>query len=246
MAHFGETIRRLREERFHWSQAELAERIGSDRQHVSRIEAKLLATIRQETYRKLAEAFGMSVEQLDYEWRGTKLPQTQGAPGLIPVINRAPAGVVVNYDETGVDSGQGKFYIERGGVNDPNAFAVIVVGDSMEGELTEGDYAIFSPMRMDGALINMPHLKIEEGHTVFVRFSQDSRHEGCTLAMLYRLSDGRIELRKRNNKYRPIVVRPEEIAGMSALNQVRQNKIPGGTPEFEAFDPSSRRYDDAG
>jgi transcriptional regulator with XRE-family HTH domain len=244
MAHFGETIRRLREVRFHWSQAELAERIGSDRQHVSRIEAKSLATIRQETYRKLAQAFDMSVEQLDREWRGTKIPQTQGAPGLVPVINRAPAGIVVNYDESGVDSGQGRFYIERAGVSDPNAFAVVVIGDSMEGELTEGDYAIFSPMHMDGTLINMPAVKIEEGHTVFVRFSQDSRHEGCTLAMLYRLSDGRIELRKRNKKYKPIVVAPEEIAGMSALNQVRQNKIPGMMAEFEAFDPASKRNDD--
>lgn len=241
MAHFGDTIRRLREEREHLTQSELAKRVGVDQAKISKIESMPAATLRQTTYRKLAEAFGMSVEQLDREWRGTKVPQTQGAPGLIPVINRAPAGRVRDYHECGVDSGQGHFYIDRGGVKDPNAFAVIITGDSMEPKLTDGDYAVFSPLRADGTLVNNPRMKIEDGHICYVRFSEDSTHSGCTVAMLTTLKDGRVELRKYNaKKYAPIVVTPGEIARVSALVQIRHNVIPGMVPEFEAFDPSSR------
>jgi hypothetical protein len=49
--------------------------------------------------------------------------RTRGGLG-IPIINLAPAGRIVDYEEYGVDSGQGWEYVEQGDIEDPLAFGV--------------------------------------------------------------------------------------------------------------------------
>ena len=233
MAHFGHAIQRLREQKLHLTQGEFGKLIGADAPRVSKIEKKSSASISQKTYRKLAAAFGMTVEELDAEWRATRIVRTIGGPG-IPVINRTPAGNVVDYHELGVDSGQGRFYIDRGGIADQSAFAAIITGDSMADLLQEGDYAIFVPLRQDGRTATS-RIPIKDGHVVHVRFSAEHKGDGCTVAMVYRLSDGRIELRKYNRKYAPMVVRTQEIQSMAAMVQSRRNWVEGIITEYDAF-----------
>jgi len=235
MAHFGKKIRELRDER-HLSIDELAKRSGISRSTIWNVEQSASFNMQGSTYKLLALAFGMTTAELDRAWRGGPAPRTEGGDG-IPVINRAPAGAVVDYHEIGTDSGQGHFYLDRGVIMDPNAYAVIVTGDSMTGQLDDGDYAVFVPVDQDGRMHNGNH-NVADGQTVFVRFSQERREGGCTIAMVYRLKDGRIELRKRNPRYPPIIVSPEEIGQVGLLVESRKVWVKGLHLDKPAYENS--------
>jgi phage repressor protein C with HTH and peptisase S24 domain len=116
-----------------------------------------------------------------------------------------------------VDSGQGFEYLPFGDINDDLAFAVVIVGDSMEPELREGDYAIFTPQT-----VPRPAVKLMDGDTVFVRFTAESGREGCTVAQYYAQEGGTVVLRKENPKFPPIICRTEEIQQLSVLVELRR------------------------
>ncbi len=232
MSHFGTKITELREAKG-LTQVELADLAGVRPGTIVRVEQMKSMNMQPGTYRRLAAALGMTPEELDREWRSQRREKSRGGPG-IPVINRAPAGQIVDYDEMGPDSGTGRAYIDRGNIADPDAFAVVVTGDSMSPAYAEGDYLIFVPMQQDGTLANSPKIKILDGHTVFVRFLPDSRQEGCTIGLLYRLTDGRIEIRKVNQRYAPILIRPEHIV-VFALRELRRPVIRGLSIEHSGY-----------
>lgn len=191
------------------------------------------------TRKDYATAFGMSIDEFEFGWRGGRpIPTTPGGFG-IPVINRAPAGNVIDYEECGVDTGQGRVYIDRDNIADPNAFAVIVTGDSMVGLLNDGDYAIFIPVNPDGKTQN-GRSAVEDGEAVFVRFSENGPVSGCTIALFYRLGDGRIELKKKNEKYSPRYTKPELIANLSVLVQSRRNHRKGMVVERAGYVTDSK------
>lgn len=165
----------------------------------------------------IAKALGMSLDEFDAHWRASKIDRTKGGPG-IPVINRAPAGGVIDYEEYSVDSGQGFEYLDWGDVTDDLAFAVIVVGDSMEPVLQEGDFVVLSPMT-----VPKPAEKLENGDIVFVRFGPDSEYEGCTLAYWhYEPQSTVITLAKANPKYPPLMARGPEIQQVAVMVEFRR------------------------
>lgn len=125
MSAIGQTIKRLREEHG-WTQAELGQKVDLDGTNIARREMGRTKVKAAERFR-FAQAFGMSITEFDEQWRQWIVPRTRGGHG-IPVINRAPAGQIVDYEEYGVDSGQGYEYIDFGTIPDPHAFAVVVVG----------------------------------------------------------------------------------------------------------------------
>lgn len=230
MAKFGDTIRRLRETR-HWSQDELARTVGVTTKAVYTWERMGANNVRGLHYRKLAEAFGLTTDALDREWRSPGIEQSVGDPGRrgIPLINKAPAGGIVNYDECSlIDSGQGLWYIARSGIEDPNAFAVAVKGESMSPALLDGVIAVFSPMDQDGHT-HFRRIKIPEGHIVFVRFGMEAPQEGCTIARLFKKGKS-VRLHKDNKKFKEIIVEPEHIASMAAM--IRHDDLPGMTSTF--------------
>ncbi len=213
MSLIGETIKRLREERG-WTQAELGHRVGIDGTNIARRETGRTRVKACERFR-FAEAFGMSVLEFDEHWRNQRITRTQGGSG-IPIINRAPAGEVIDYEEYGVDSGQGFEYVDRGDIQDEMTFGVIVVGNSMQPRLLEGDYLILSycdPYRDDG--------KLASGKIVFVRFAEDCRG-GCTLARFFLEEDGRIRLQKDNPAYAPIICDRREIQSVAVAIERRE------------------------
>jgi len=208
MTALGAAIKRLREEHG-WTQEELADKVGLDRTGIARRENGKIR-VRGNERPKFAQAFGMTLIEFDEQWRDWIVTRSRGAPG-IPVINRAPAGQVIDYEEYGVDSGQGYEYLDLGDINDNLAFAVVVVGDSMEPALSEGDYIVLSPLDP-----YKPHNdRLKNGAIVFVRFTIEYRESGCTLARFFPGEDGQIRLQKDNPHYPPIICAREDIQSMA-------------------------------
>jgi SOS-response transcriptional repressor LexA len=126
---------------------------------------------------------------------------------FIPIINKAPAGPAIDYEEWGIDSGLGFEYVPRSeGMDGEILFAVVVIGDSMTPAYSEGDLVIFRPLRQDE--------KIPDGSAVFVRFGSQRQHT-CTFKSLYRRTDGRLDLRPENPRHSVIIAAGDEIERMA-------------------------------
>jgi SOS-response transcriptional repressor LexA len=85
-------------------------------------------------------------------------------------------------------------------LHDPNAFAVRVVGDSMEPKFVEGDIVVFSPAA-----------EIRSGDDCFIRFAMP--HE-TTFKRVYFQKKKQIRLQPRNDKYPPAIVEGKRINGI--------------------------------
>lgn len=228
---FGNALRRLME-RQGWDVNKLADATGINRSLVSRhLNGWVFPHLR--TRRDYSEALKMSIMDFEQFWREFTIHLTQGGPG-IPVINRTPAGEVVDYHECSEkDSGGGHYYIDRSGISDPNAFAVVVTGDSMTGELEDGDEAIFSPLRLDGKPISGGKA-LEDDEIVHVRFTPEFNGSCCTIAYYRKLVDGSVLLQKKNTrKYKAIVCKTTDIARLSVLVQRRTNPRGRGLTQME-------------
>lgn len=169
--------------------------------------------------KRIAKALGLTLDAFDDHWRGTRVTVSKLSPG-IPVVNRAPAGQVLPFEECFMDSGHGFEFLERGDVGDELAFAVIVTGESMEPGLHDGDYLVFSPLT-----VPKPRAVLEAGNVVFVRFTPESGRDGCTIARYQRQPDGRVVLTKDNPKHAPIVCRTEDIQQLAVAIEKRSKRI---------------------
>jgi transcriptional regulator with XRE-family HTH domain len=81
MAHFGETVRKLRESK-RWSQDKLAAIGGISRATVQNAEAQKVPNLHGNTYHKIADALGLTSEQLDALWRDDAAPPAP--PMIVP------------------------------------------------------------------------------------------------------------------------------------------------------------------
>lgn len=197
MNNFAAAIQEIREERG-MTQRELADLTGIDQSLLSRRFSGQVR-IKLNELPIFAKALGVTVDEIRKRAAPTNIERSRG-PG-IPVINRAPAGEIIDYEEFGVDSGQGYEYLDWDSVKDELAFAVVVIGDSMEPVLYDGDRAVFSPV-----LPNRRQPKLDDGAIVFVRFGPMAPKTGCTIARFFREPDGRARLSKDNPRYPPIYV----------------------------------------
>jgi len=138
----------------------------------------------------------LSKEDLNVE------PVEQGVKAgiLVPVINRVAAGYPVDFDDMGYPVGYADDYVRCPDIHDPNAFAVRVIGDSMEPKFGEGDIVIFSPAA-----------DVQNGDDCFVRLGQP--HE-TTFKRVFFEAEGRVRLQPRNQNYGPTMVQGERITGM--------------------------------
>jgi repressor LexA len=118
---------------------------------------------------------------------------------LVPVINRVSAGYPADFDDMGYPVGIAQDYVRCPDLHDPNAFAVRVVGDSMEPKFSEGDIVVFSPAA-----------DVQNGDDCFVRFSQP--HES-TFKRIFFETDGKVRLQPRNETYAPQVVEGSRVNG---------------------------------
>ena len=122
-------------------------------------------------------------------------------PGqLVPVINRVSAGYPLDFDDLGYPVGYSDDYVRCPDLHDPNAFAVRVVGDSMEPKFFEGDIVIFSPSS-----------QVNSGDDCFVRFT--TPHETTFKRVFFEL-DNTVRLQPRNEKYPPTTIDGNRINGL--------------------------------
>jgi len=128
-------------------------------------------------------------------------PESDYSAGkLIPVINKVAAGYPADFGDLDYPVGVADDYVRCPDLHDPNAFAVRVVGDSMEPKFKEGDIVVFSPAA-----------NVKSGDDCFVRFARP--HE-TTFKRVYFQAKKKIRLQPRNDKHKPLVIDGKRINGI--------------------------------
>ncbi|MHC4171999.1 MAG: XRE family transcriptional regulator [Planctomycetota bacterium] len=138
----------------------------------------------------------LAESKLDIEQAGSSL----AAGRLVPVINKVSAGYPSDFNDLDYPVGIADDYVRCPDLHDPNAFAVRVVGDSMEPKFREGDIVIFSPAA-----------EVHNGDDCFVRFAMP--HEAAFKRVFFD-SDNKVRLQPRNEKYSPTIVDGKRINGL--------------------------------
>lgn len=151
--------------------------------------------------KRVSRALGYSRERLEREIRSiiAKRPlslrvastsmQETTAPRGVPLLAPVAAGSANHTAE--IDAPRSTLPITTQAVGDENAFALEVVGDSMSPLLDEGDIVVCSP-----------RAQWSDGDPCFV----EMRDRSDTVKCVYRLGDGRVELRPLNaRRHRPRV-----------------------------------------
>jgi phage repressor protein C with HTH and peptisase S24 domain len=123
---------------------------------------------------------------------------------IVPIINRVAAGYPKNFTDLDYPPGVADDYLRCPDLDDPQAFALHVEGDSMEPLYHSNDLVVFSP--------NTP---ARSGDDCFVRFEADC---ATTFKRFYQddVPDGeaRIRLQPLNNKYPAQVYDRQQITGL--------------------------------
>ena len=136
-----------------------------------------------------------------YEINPDQAKDMREKPGQwVPVINKVPAGYPAEFDDLGYPAGFADDYVRCPDMHDPNAFAVRVVGDSMEPKFSEGHIVVFSPAA-----------DVQNGDDCFVRLK--TPHE-TTFKRVFFEDKGKIRLQPRNDMLPPIIVKADRVNGM--------------------------------
>jgi len=138
----------------------------------------------------------LAESKLDIEQAGSSL----AAGRLVPVINKVSAGYPSDFNDLDYPVGVADDYVRCPDLHDPNAFAVRVVGDSMEPKFHEGDIVIFSPAA-----------EVHNGDDCFVRFAMP--HETAFKRVFFE-PDNKVRLQPRNEKYSPQIIDGKRINGL--------------------------------
>jgi repressor LexA len=154
---------------------------------------------------KVLKKKGRGNKELDKLLKGTAMKPEVGRSGvpagrLVPVINRVAAGYPTDFTDLDYPVGVADDYVRCPDLHDPNAFAVRVVGDSMEPRYHEGDIVIFSPAA-----------EVHSGDDCFIRFTEP--HE-TTFKRVYFEKEDKIRLQPRNEQYSPQVMDGSRIDGI--------------------------------
>ena len=126
--------------------------------------------------------------------------ESVSAGRFIPIINKVAAGYPRDFDDLDYPVGIADDYVRCPDIHDPNAFAVRVVGDSMEPKYREGDIVVFSPA-----------VEVHNGDDCFVRFT--SPHE-TTFKRVFFEEDDKVRLQPRNDSYAPTIVQGKRVNGL--------------------------------
>jgi SOS-response transcriptional repressor LexA len=140
------------------------------------------------------------------KWGEDRVEDHRAALRPIPIINRVAAGYPQWFTDLDFPAGVADEYVAAPAeLSDPNAFAVHVVGDSMEPRYHQGDVVIFSPAA-----------SVKSGDDCFVRFAMaGGPSDGeTTFKRVFFDAEDKVRLQPLNERYAPTFVKPNEIAGI--------------------------------
>ena len=121
----------------------------------------------------------------------------------VPLINRVQAGYPTDFTDLDYPARVADAYIPAPGVEDPDAFAATICGDSMLPDYAEGDIVVFSPVA-----------EVRDGDDCFVRLEE---HHLVTFKRVYfegPEGDEKIRLQPLNERFKRKVVHRNEVAGL--------------------------------
>jgi len=95
-----------------------------------------------------------------------------GTGALAPVINTVAAGYPNGFTDLDYPPSVAREYVRCPDLHDPQAFAIRVVGDSMEPDFREGDIVVFSPNTAPTSGCDC-FVRFEDGVTTFKRTYRD-------------------------------------------------------------------------
>lgn len=126
-------------------------------------------------------------------------------PREIPLINRVSAGYPAGFTDLGYPARVADEYVRAPDLDDPDAFAARVVGDSMEPDYRAGDIVVFSPA-----------VAVRSGMDCFVRLEPD--HESTFKRVFFEGEAGAelVRIEALNRRYAARTVPRERVAGLYA------------------------------
>lgn len=214
MGGVGEVIKRLRLKKG-WTVKRLAEVLGKSPAYVSMVENSK-RDVRMATLEAFARALGVPPAYLlsgESEERETRveslvdeilgvvekhLPEVRGRlrrVRQIPVVSYTAAGDPVAYEDMYPPGWAEEFIDGFTDIDDPNAFALRIRGDSMEPFLMDGDIVLVCP-----------NWSLREGRPVVAKI-----RGGEITCKIYNRKERNIILSAVNPRYKPIIVATDEI-----------------------------------
>jgi SOS-response transcriptional repressor LexA len=121
----------------------------------------------------------------------------------VPVINRVSAGYPSDFTDLSYPPRVADEYVGCPEVNDTEAFAARVHGDSMVPKYRPGDIVIFSPAAT-----------VREGDDCFVRFADGQTTFKRVFFETSESGESLLRLQPRNERYRPQSVEAEKVSGL--------------------------------
>jgi len=191
-----------------WSEAQRGLLAGSLRRlaqaqsEVLVLRADLLREVaaREEGGRDLQGAYASGqLAQLVERLQGN-VEAVTGPGERVPVINKVAAGYPTEFTDLGYPVGVADEYLYCPGVDDPNAFAIRVCGDSMEPRYHEGDILIISPAAPVGS-----------GDDCFVRIEATDE---TTFKRVFFDPHETVRLQPLNERYPPQVFSRDQVGAL--------------------------------
>ncbi len=125
----------------------------------------------------------------------------------IPLLSKIPAGDPVLWTDGEYPAYFGEEFLDRGEISDPNAFALIVDGDSMSPRINSGDIVIISP--------NTP---VTSRSIAAVAIKGEER----TLKTVVFLPDNHVLLQPENGSYEPLVLDMSDVTLLGRVIERRE------------------------
>lgn len=119
----------------------------------------------------------------------------------IPLVNKVAAGYPCGFTDLDYPARVADDYLSCPGLDDPDAFAASVVGESMMPDYREGDIVVFSPAA-----------DVQDGCDCFVRLEPD--HETTFKRVFFDEDGALVRLQPLNPKFPPAVHARELVAGL--------------------------------
>ena len=128
-------------------------------------------------------------------------------PDRIPLLSKIPCGSPIAFTDGEYPAGFGEEFVDRGDITDPNAFALIVEGDSMSPRINSGDIVIISP--------NTPVISRSIAAVAI-------HNEEHTLKRVIFIDTGKVLLQPENGNYDPLVLNKNDVKFIGRVIERRE------------------------